>query len=195
MKLLINEKYFKENSPIPINFNLDEIIPFFSVSEKMYVLPILGEALYEELLAQVCENNLTRENSELLLEIYPYLSFSICYEALPFISYHFSEVGITKGYSDNSTSVSQKDMSYIENKLKSQMEQLKEKLKEYLNKNADNYPLYRREECYLPMIDSFVDSKDKYERERQITQQLENALAPKVSKKLYYTKRYNNPLK
>lgn len=139
---LINEKYFKAYCPVPMNFNMEEILPFFNVAEELWLIDVLGVPLYNELLQQVNDNQVTELNSTLLLKIYPYLSFAICYEALPFIGYHFSEVGVTKGKSENSDSVSINDMNYISNTLRTQVELLKRYLKKFLDDNAALYPLY-----------------------------------------------------
>lgn len=144
---IINEEYFKQYSPIPDNYNIKEIKPFFKVAEQLWVMPLLGQALYDELLEQVCANDVTPENSTLLLVVYPYLSFAICYEALPFISYHFSQVGVTKGKSDNSDSVSINDVNFISTQLRSQVETMKGQLKEFLNNHKDIYPLYKSDDC------------------------------------------------
>jgi hypothetical protein len=144
---IINEMYFKQYSPIPNNYNIDEIWNFVHTSEKLWIEPILGTPLYEELLEQVNKNEVTPENSTLLLQIYPYLCFATCYEALPFIAYHFNEVGITSGKSENSDSVSVKGINYISNQLRAQTEAMKSLLKKFLNEHSDTYPLYRPDDC------------------------------------------------
>lgn len=144
---LINEAYFKQYSPIPDNFNIKDIEPYFKVAEKIWVEPLLGTPLYEELLEQVNENTLTEENSTLLLVLYPYLSFAIVFECLPFLSYHISEVGITKGKSDNSDSVSINDVNYINTHIRSQVEVMKTQLKKFLDEHSDNFPLYKPDNC------------------------------------------------
>lgn len=142
---LIDEAYFKQFSPVPQNFNIEELRPYFKVSEEIWVKPLLGIPLYEELLDEVEENRVTPENATLLLELYPYLAYCICYEGLPFVMYHFSEVGVTKGKSDNSDSVSINDINYINNHIRSQVEVLKSHLKDFLNTHQSVYPLYKPE--------------------------------------------------
>lgn len=155
---LINEEYFKKYSPVPLNFNIGEIRPFFNVAERLWVLPLVGQALYDELMQQVCDKDITPENSTLLLVIYPYLSFSICYEALPFIAYHFSEVGVTKGKSDNSESVSINDVNFISNQLRNQVETMKLGVRTFLNSHKETYPLYKGdddEQCTACPIENY----------------------------------------
>ena len=115
---LINEEYLKAYSPIPVNFNYDEIRPFVTVAERIWVSDIIGCDLYEELLSQVEKDEISEENSTLLLKIYPYLAMAVTYEALPFIAYHFSEVGITAGKSDNSEPITNAQLTNIQNHLR-----------------------------------------------------------------------------
>lgn len=145
--VLINEAYFKQYSPIPNNYNISDIEPYFKVAEKIWVEPLLGTPLYEDLLEQVNTNTVTEENSTLLLVLYPFLSFAIVFECLPFLSYHISEVGITKGKSDNSDSVSINDVNYINTHIRSQVEVMKTQLKKFLDDHSDNFPLYKPDNC------------------------------------------------
>lgn len=145
--IMINETYFKAYSPIPKNYNWEEIKPFIHTAEKIWIEPVLGTPLYEELLEQVNNNEVTPENSTLLLQIYPYLSMAAVYESLPFIIFHVTEVGITKGKSDNSDSLSSKDTNYINSHIKAQIEVCKTLLKKFLNEHRETYPLYRPDDC------------------------------------------------
>lgn len=140
IKSIITDAYFKANSPVPENFNISDIYSYFNVSERLYIVPIIGEEQYYELLEQVSNNNVTPENSTLLLQIYPLLSYGICYQALPFIAVHFSEVGITKGKSDNSESIDVKDLSYISTRLESTISTLKKQLIDWLQEYLDTFP-------------------------------------------------------
>lgn len=144
---LINDEYFKTYSPIPDNFDLKDIRPYYKIAEEIWVKPILGIPLYEELLEQVNENNVTPENSTLLLMLYPYLSFCITYEALPFLSYRINEVGITKGKSDNSDSVSINDVNFINTHIRATVETLKSNFKKWIDEHSDSFPLYTPDNC------------------------------------------------
>lgn len=159
---IINEAYFKKYSPIPRNFNIDDIRPYFNIAEQIWVIPILGHPLYEELLEQVVKNEVSEENSTLLLMLYPYLSYSIVYEALPFISYHLTEVGITKGKSDNSDSVSINDVNYINSHIRAQVEAMKSLFKKWLNEHSENYPLYTPDDCACEYVPCDCDWIEQY---------------------------------
>ena len=146
--ILINEKYLKEFSPIPLNYNLKEIHNYIKLSEQIWLEPILGNAFYQELLYQVKTNEVTEENSTALVEaIYPLLGYAVALESLPFLWSHISEVGITLGKSENSDSLSLKDMTYIENHLRRQVEARKDYLIKWLDEHCDSFPLYHSMSC------------------------------------------------
>ena len=150
---LIDFSYFAAYSPVPTNFNWEDIRPFVSIAEEVWVVDIIGRKLYNELLEQVATNTLTGENSTLLLKIYPYLSMAIIHEAMPFLAYSITEKGITKGKSDNSDSISNTELNNVQNHIRTQLEVLKKMLKNFLNENSDCYPLYQSDDACCSNVD------------------------------------------
>lgn len=139
---LINEKWLKEFSPIPLNYNMKELHNYIKLAESIWIEPIIGHSFYEELLEQVDENNLTEENSTALVEaIYPYLGFAVAYESLPLLWAHISEVGITKGKSENSDSLDLKDMTYVQQHLRNQVEARKKYCMKWLCEHSNYYSI------------------------------------------------------
>ena len=140
--MIINEKYLKQYSPIPLNYNIAEVKNYIGVAEKIWVRPIIGTDLFDEIEEQVTNNTVSDENATLLTEggLWQYLSFATVYEALPIIWGHISEVGITKGKSDNSDSLSLKDITYMQQHLRSQVEVLKDQLKKWLCEHRTFFP-------------------------------------------------------
>lgn len=157
-KTLINAEYLKAYSLFPKNYDLSDVENFLPISEQIHIMPILGTALYEELLEQVSENKLTDENSTLLIEIYKVLGIAVLYESLPFVWAHVSQVGITKGKSDNSDSIENRDISYLNTHIKAQLDYAKSYLKNWLDEYAINFPLYKKDyECCKPLDSSHLD--------------------------------------
>lgn len=141
--MIINETYFKKFSPIPVNYNMTEIKNYIGVAEKIWVKPLIGYGLFDEIEQQIMENTVSEENATLLTEggLWQYLAFATVYEALPVIWAHISEVGITKGKSDNSDSLDLKDMTYVSQHLRNQVEVLKDQLKKWICEHYTYYPL------------------------------------------------------
>lgn len=201
VQTLITEEYFKTYSPIPDNYNIKEIKPYFHVAEKLWIEPIIGMPLYEELLDEVEKNEVTPENATLLLNIYPLLAFAITYESLPFVGYHLSQVGITKGKSEISEPVSINDVNYISTQLRNQCETMKKLLKKFLDENAEHYPLYYADnnaecncddECGWDWIYHYYTdgTYDKYQWQRSVAEHRMRKFKPNSYNQLYTTRRY-----
>lgn len=139
---IINEKWLKEFSPIPLNYDMKEIHNYVKLAEQIWLIDIIGQDFYDELIDQVAENNLTEANSTALVEaIYPYLAFAVAYESLPTIWAHISEVGVTLGKSEFAESATLKDMSYVQQHLRNQVEARKSFCKKWLCERNDKFPL------------------------------------------------------
>lgn len=139
-RTLFNKEYLKEYSLLPTNFNTDEIWNFIPLAEQLHIVPIIGQEMYKELLDQVENNEVTPENASLLLQIYPFEGLAIMEVSMPYIAYHITEVGITKGSSENSDSVTTNDINYLTNYVRSQMTPCKERLIEFISQNSELYP-------------------------------------------------------
>lgn len=141
--MIINEKYFKEYSPIPINYNMKELKNYISVATEIWVRPVIGGQFLDELEEQIENNQVTDVNASLLTDgfLWQYLCYATCLEGLSFIWAHFSEVGITIADSDSSKSITLKDLTYIEQHLRRQVEWLKESVKSYICEHFQYYPL------------------------------------------------------
>lgn len=149
--VLITEEYLKEYSPIPNNFDWSEVKAFIPIAEEIHIIPIIGRMLYNELIEQVQNNKVTDVNSSLLLKIYQLEAIAVAYETLPFIWAHITEKGITLGKSDNSDSIELEDLSEITNHLNAQLAVFKKMLREFLERNADCFPLFEVEnDCCKP---------------------------------------------
>lgn len=166
--MIINKSLLKKFSPFSLNYDLAEIMQYIDVTEKIWIIPIIGLSQYEELQEQVDNNDLTEENSTLLVEaIYPYLGFAVAYESLPLTWAHISEVGITKGKSDNSDSLDLKDMTYVQQHLRTQVEARKDFAIQWINDHIEHYPLIcqcKSCECSCCKEDGKLNSPNKLQQ-------------------------------
>lgn len=140
--MLLNKSILKKYSLYPLNYDLTEVMQYVDISEKLWIIPLIGSAQYEELQQQVKDNVLTPENSTLLVEaIYPLLGFCVAYEALPMTWASVTEIGVVKGFSDNSTSLDLKDMTWITEHLKRQIEARGNYALEWIKNRIEYFPL------------------------------------------------------
>ena len=143
-RTLFNEEYLKEYSLLPTNFNTKEVWNFIPLTEQLHIVPVIGQALYEELLDQVEKNEVTPANASLLLEIYPFEGLALMEVCMPYLAIHVSEIGLTLGKSENSESASIEHINYLTKYIKSSMVPLKQQLVDFLNEHSDLYPLYKK---------------------------------------------------
>ena len=147
--MIINKEYFKQYSPIPKNYNLDEVILYVPIAEDIWLKPLIGESLLSEIQYQVDNDTVSDNNATLLTTggLWKYLCYAACYEALPFITYKITEVGLVKSDSDNSKSVDTKEYAVVEQHLRRQVEVLKEQVLEWLCSHQEQFPLFDNCQC------------------------------------------------
>jgi hypothetical protein len=152
--VIINEDLFKKHSPITDNTILNEFLPYLSIAQELYIAPVLGDALMEELSAQTTANSLNVNNSRLILKIAPPLSFHAVYQALPFHWASIVNKGITIRESENSRGVDVRDIAQLRRWIKDDAEALMNQLIGFLNKYRNDYSLWRSTDSAKEKFDS-----------------------------------------
>lgn len=147
--MIINKQFLAAYSPLPKNYDVTNLMPYVNVAEKIWVVKLLGEDLFDEIETQVKDNNLSEENATLLTDggLWQYLAFATLHEGLPFIWARITEAGIQLGQSDNSVSIGIKDLTIFQQHLRNQVEVLKEQVIKYLCTHAESFPLYDTSAC------------------------------------------------
>lgn len=160
--MIINQKYLAKYSPLPVNYNFAEVMNYVPVAQEIWVRPILGDEFLEEIEYQVEKNQVTDEVSTLFTEggLYQYLAYATCLEGLPFLWTHLSEVGLTKGKSENSESISLKDITYVEAHLRRQVEFLKDSFIKWICSHQDSFPIFNPKGV-CPCCDNCCDADAK----------------------------------
>ena len=154
--LIISEELLKLYSPLSRNVDVDKVYPFLHLAQEFYLEDILGIALLEELQSQVESGHITEENKALLLKVAPVLANYACYLAMRSLTYSVTEKGITLEKSENSQTISGKELGEYILSIKNLCEMHKEVLIKYLCRCALTYPLWRpqSDECncekYIP---------------------------------------------
>lgn len=140
--MIINQKYLKEYGIFPENYDLKEVMQYVPIAQEIWLKPLIGEDLLDELEEQVEEDDLSPENATLLTDgqLWRYLSMAVALEALPMLWVHLSQVGLTLGKSDNSDSISLKDLTLVQQHIRNQVEVLKESVKHFICSHQESFP-------------------------------------------------------
>lgn len=148
---LINEALFIENSPIKEDTIITKFIPYILIAQKMYIRPIIGIPLYEELQTQIKAasvvpapdpNPITPANRALIVALAPALSMYAVYQGLPFHWASIMNKGLTVRESENSNAVTINELAQLRRWIKDDAEQQVAALMDYLG-NCTDYPLYK----------------------------------------------------
>ncbi len=145
---LISEDLLKLHSPITSDVDVSDFIPYLVIAQDLYIAPLVGEPLMDELITQIESNSLSSHNSSLIVKIAPVLAFYTVYQGLPFHWASIVNKGITIRESENSRGIDMTDLAQLRRWVKDDAERFARLLTEFLCKCRSNYPLWRPTEGF-----------------------------------------------
>ena len=121
--------------------------PFIKNAEMMYIKPVLGDALYNNIILSLSTGGTFYEN---LLQGYVFyaLAYYTFYNYLPFSAYKIQKKGVVKQHSDDSENVDTEELSLLIKRVESMAVSYTNMLRDYLNGSGGLiYTLYRKSDC------------------------------------------------
>ena len=111
--------------------------------QELYILPILGTALYDELRTQIQAGTLTTVNQTLLFEkINPALMWHVLSKGAHIFTYKIRNKGIVTQTSDNANPATMSELDRMVKQFESFAQTYSERLMMYLVERMTTYPLY-----------------------------------------------------
>lgn len=143
--LFISDTIIKERSIVNTNTDPKLIYPDIKAAQDMYILPVLGTALFNKIQTAVNANDWTGlTNYKTLLDDYiidPLVYYVMA--ELPMNSYQFTNKGIMRKQGDNTELPSMADLISISNRYRDRAEHYTERLRRYLLEKAPTlFPEY-----------------------------------------------------
>lgn len=141
--LLISAEEFKEWTPV--HGNVDEKLLRQSIlaCQDIFVQNIVGTGIYNQLKTQVENSTLTALNQTLLDEyLQPAMRYWIMAEAIRPMVYRMQNVGVQTKRTENTSSISDKEVTDLENHWRNRAEWYAQRCSDYLCENNTSYPLY-----------------------------------------------------
>lgn len=134
---------------VRVNFaNNTASLPNMDKAERKFIIPVIGQALFDQLQDQYNNNNLSSENQKLLPRVQSALAPLAYWLELPFINAQITDAGLRKPGTDNLQPVFKHDFYSILAALSdSGMDEL-EALIAFLEANSGNYPLWTSSPAY-----------------------------------------------
>jgi hypothetical protein len=140
---LISPEEFKEWTPL--NGNVDEKLLRQSIlaCQDIFVQNIIGTGIYLQLKTQVQASTLTALNRTLLDDyLIPAMRYWIMGEAIRPMVYRMMNVGVQTKRTENTNTISDKEVSDLENHWRNRAEWYAQRCTDYLCENSTDYPLY-----------------------------------------------------
>ncbi len=141
--LFISEQYIKDTSIIDENVDDKYIQQTIVEVQDIYIKPILGSALFDQIDAQIAAANISAVNTTLLnTYIQPVIKHYVLYEGMDLFTFKVTNKSIMKKKSDNSDPVETNDVERLMEKYKNKAELYAQRLTNYLIANSSTFTLF-----------------------------------------------------
>ena len=147
--LLVSDTMIKERTAVHGNIDPKLIYPDIKLAQDMYILPILGSALFNKLQTLVDDGSISTNNADYKTLLDRYIVDALIYYTLSelpsTISYQFWNKGVMRKQNDNSELPSMTELMDLANKYKNRAEFYANRLELYVKQNAAaKFPEYMR---------------------------------------------------
>ena len=162
--LFISPENIYERSPVHKNIDSKMIVPEIKAVQEMYLLPVLGTALYERL-QDAIDENCFKDEEEVLLKEYirdPLIHYTIS-ELAPALSFQLWNKGLTRKTTENSEAVSSSEIDDFAAKYKNRAEWYLERLIRYLIEEAGTGRKFNEYINPGSRTDTFVPKRTSFE--------------------------------
>ena len=139
---IISDIYLKSITPVNLNVDEKDLTIHIIPSQDLFIQPILGTNLYNEIMLAYSAQTLTADQITLVEYIKPVVAFKTLEKALPFLTFNIKNKGLQAQNGDFSSSVTLTEMNVIKNELNNLYEFYAQRLIVYLRNNSTLYPLY-----------------------------------------------------
>lgn len=143
--LFLTEQFIKDNSPINGNVDDKYITSIIDMCQKVYIIPILGTALFNEIAGQINTNTVSADNQTLLDDyIQDALLYYVLAEGIAIWVYKIENKSIVKKNSENSSTIDSEEVAMLRDMYKDKAEFFSQRVSNYLMEYAsvNKYPLY-----------------------------------------------------
>ena len=162
--LFVSPENIYERSAIHKNIDSKMIVPEIKAAQEMYLLPVLGTALYERLQDAILDDCLDDDEQTLLRDYIrdPLIHYTIS-ELAPALSFQLWNKGLTRKTTENSEAVSSSEIDDFTAKFKNRAEWYLERLIRYLIEEAGSGRKFQEYINPGSRVDTFVPKRTSFE--------------------------------
>jgi hypothetical protein len=141
--LFISEDKLKDSTAINGNVDVDFLLPYIRVSQKIYVETKLGTDLYAKLEAEITAGTLAGAYKTLVDDyIGDMLVQWAFFECIPWLRFKVQNGNIYSKTSETGTALSESEASLLREEVRNTAEYYTERLVDYLCNNNSSFPEY-----------------------------------------------------
>lgn len=143
---LISVDDLKQITSISENADCAAISPFIHNAQMHYLRELVGDAMYNDMVANKASGTTKYENliQEYVLYMLGYWSWA---DFTPFAHIKFQKKGLVKQSAEDSVNAEMDEVVMILKRIESMAVYYTNRLKDYLDNNTSLYPLYRQDNC------------------------------------------------
>lgn len=139
----ITTQHLKDNSPVISYVEDMELRNFIKIAQETSIQKVLGTNLFTDIKNKVILNTLNSDETNLMINFIQMATiWATIYEYALYSSYKFTNKGITKQNSENSTSADMLDIQTIRDDARNKAEYFKDRLSKYLIANSNLFSTY-----------------------------------------------------
>lgn len=142
---LVTTVQLKSLTSISNLMDVDLLQPHLLIAQQLFVQPVLGDPLYNNIISRYDNNTLTGDTLVLYDDyIVPAIAYSAWYSAAPFIAYKTTPSGIQTQGSPDTTATTSEELSLYINRVGNYKDFYLKRLNDYLiADNGAKFPLFR----------------------------------------------------
>lgn len=142
-ELFVTERWIKENGLINDNTDTKVITNVIIGVQDMYIHPLLGTDLYNQIDTEIAAGSVSSANQTLLDDyVLKAILWYVHCEASPAMQFKYMNKGVMTKSSDNSNPVDLNTLRYAMDKWKNMAEMYAQRATRFLCANTSTYPLY-----------------------------------------------------
>lgn len=139
----MSESYLKETSLINENVDMKLLTPVIQLVQDLFIHPILGTDLYEEIISQIGSSSVSANNQTLLDNyILPCMRWYVMCKAAPGVQYQYTNIGVRVASSEKSQAADLQQLQFIMDSWENNAEEYAQRATNFLKANTDTYPKY-----------------------------------------------------
>jgi len=142
---IVTTNDLKNFTSIGENVDVDLLFPHLLIAQQLYLQPVLGDALYSDIVTRFDDEQLTGDTQTLYEQyIIPAVAYSAWFSVAPFLNYKTQRTGLSTQGTDTLTPITPQEFGIYNARVQNFKTYYLNRLEDYLIANDDLFPLYRQ---------------------------------------------------